>query len=211
MDIAVVPVIVFSLRHSQSCFTNLNGIGTTFSAFVDPWFTKDTAVYFDNVSARSCGIWWHFIASVMVCCISLVSRTSTAILFYRFLVGQSAHLSKSVNFNFRNMGDEVSRSCLINLALDLSGIWMKLARALALEDEVERIKEDNRGNVSEQAYRMLLNWKQRKGSLATLQVLGEALEKPTVPRKDLAQKYCKNNNPSSWETGKRFRKSSLHV
>ena len=147
----------------------------------------------------------------MVCCMSLVSTTSTAILFNRFLVGQSAHLSKSVNFNFRNMGDEVSRSFLINLALDLSTTWRTLARALALEGEVERIKEDNRGNVSEQAYRMLLNWKQRKGSLATLQVLGEALKKPTVSRKDLAQKYCKNENPGSWETGKKFRKSSLHV
>ena len=109
------------------------------------------------------------------------------------------------------MGDEVSRSCLINLALDLSTTWKMLARALALEGEVERIKEDNRGNVSEQAYRMLLTWKQKKGSLATLQVLGEALKKPTVSRKDLAQKYCKNDNPGSWETGKRLRKLSLYV
>lgn len=102
------------------------------------------------------------------------------------------------------MGDEVSTSCLINLALDLSTTWKKLARALALEGEVERIKEDNRRNVSEQAYRMLLTWKQRNGSLATLQVLGEALKKPTVSRKDLAQKYCENDNPDSWETGKRL-------
>lgn len=109
------------------------------------------------------------------------------------------------------MGDEVSTSCLINLALDLSTTWIKLARALALEGEVERIKEDNRRNVSEQAYRMLLTWKQRNGSLATLQVLGEALKKSTVSRKDLAEKYCENNNPGSWETGKRFRKSSLYV
>lgn len=98
------------------------------------------------------------------------------------------------------MGDEVSTSCLINLALDLSTTWIKLARALALEGEVERIKEDYRRNVSEQAYRMLLRWKQRNGSLATLQVLGEALKKSTVSRKDLAQKYCENNNPGSWET-----------
>ena len=109
------------------------------------------------------------------------------------------------------MGDEVSTSCLINLALDLSSTWKKLARALALEHEVETIKDDNKGNVSEQAYRMLLTWKQRNGSLATLQVLGEALKKSTVSRKDLAQKYCENNNPGSWETGKRFRKSSVYV
>ena len=105
------------------------------------------------------------------------------------------------------MGDEVSTSCLINLALDLSNTWKKLARALALEGEVERIMEDYRRNVSEQAYRMLLTWKQRNGSLATLRVLGEALKKPTVSRKDLAEKYSENNNPGSWETGKRFRKS----
>ena len=105
----------------------------------------------------------------------------------------------------------VSLNCLINLALDLCNSWKKLARVLGLEDEVDRIIEDNRGNVSEQAYRMLLIWKQRKGSLATLQVLGEALKKPTVSRRDLAQKYCENDNVDSSKAGKRFRKSSLCI
>jgi len=47
--------------------------------------------------------------------------------------------------------------------------------------------------------------------LATLQVLAEALKKPTVLRKDLAQKYCGNDNTDSSKTGKRFRKSSLCI
>jgi len=103
----------------------------------------------------------------------------------------------------------ISTNCLINLALDLSTSWKKLARALGLVDEVERIIEDNRGNVSEQAYRMLLSWKQNNGCLATLQVLGEALKKPTVSRNDLAQTYCENDSTDSSNTGKRSRKSSL--
>jgi len=105
----------------------------------------------------------------------------------------------------------ISTNCLINLALDLSSSWKKLARALGLGDKVERIIEDNRGNVSEQAYRMLLNWKQSNGSLATLQVLGEALKKSTVLRKDLAQTYCGNDSTGSSNTGKRLRKSTLCV
>jgi len=152
----------------------------------------------------------------------LVRTTSTAILFDRFLVRQSAHVSESPSTSaiqrqsvrasreVKKMGS-VSTNCLINLALDLSSSWKKLARALKLEDEVERISEDNRRNVSEQAYRMLLIWKQRNGSLATLQVLAEALKKPTVLRKDLAQKYCGNDNTDSSKTGKRFRKSSLCI
>ena len=111
---------------------------------------------------------------------------------------------------FQKMGS-ISTNCLINLALDLSSSWKKLTRALGVGDEVERIIEDNRGNVSEQAYRMLLNWKQSNGSLATLQVLGEALKKRTVLRKDLAQKYCGNDTIDSSNTGKRLRKSTLCI
>lgn len=76
-----LPELCFSRRHSQSCFTNLNGIGTLFSASADLCCFRDTSVYFDNLCARSCGIWSHFIASVMVFWIPLVSTTSTAIFF----------------------------------------------------------------------------------------------------------------------------------
>jgi len=96
-------------------------------------------------------------------------------------------------------------SLLIDLALDLSGSWKKLARALGLEDKVERIRTDNENDVTEQAYRMLLAWKQRNGTLATLEVLSEALRKSIVSRRDLAEKYCENNNQGSSKAGKRFR------
>jgi len=101
--------------------------------------------------------------------------------------------------------ESVSTDFLIDLALDLTGDWVKLARALGLEDKVERISRDNENNVAEQAYRMLLAWKERNGTLATLEVLSEGLRKPTVSRRDLAQKYCENYNKGSSNAGKRFR------
>ncbi|XP_078366715.1 uncharacterized protein LOC144650828 isoform X2 [Oculina patagonica] len=96
--------------------------------------------------------------------------------------------------------ESISTSCLINLAFDLSGDWKKLARVLGLADVVERIGEDYKRNVFEQAYRMLRTWMQRNGSLATYQVLGEALRKPVLSRNDLAQKYCEGENRGSSNT-----------
>ena len=101
--------------------------------------------------------------------------------------------------------ESVSTVFLIDLALDLSGDWVKLARALGLEDQVERIRRDNEKNVREQAYRLLLTWKQSHGTRATLELLYEALRKPTVSRVDLAEKYCENYNQGSSKAGKRFR------
>lgn len=108
-------------------------------------------------------------------------------------------------FRIAKQMESISTSCLISLALDLSVTWKQLARVLELADEVERISEDYRGNVFEQAYRMLLIWRQRNGSLATFQVLGEALRNPDISRNDLAQKYCENDNRDSSKTGRRFR------
>lgn len=101
--------------------------------------------------------------------------------------------------------ESISTSCLINLAFDLSGDWKKLARVLDLADDVQRICEDYRRNVFEQAYRMLQTWKQRNGSLATYQVLGKALRKSVMSRNDLAQKYCEGENRDPSETGRRLR------
>ena len=105
--------------------------------------------------------------------------------------------------------ESISTSCLINLAFDLSTDWKKLARVLDLADQVQRISEDYRRNVFEQAYRMLQTWKQRNGSLATFQALGEALGKSVMSRKDLAQKYCEGENRDSSKTGRRTRKLKL--
>ena len=96
----------------------------------------------------------------------------------------------------------ISTSCLVNLAFDLSSDWRKLARVLNLADVVDRINEDYRRNVFEQAYRMLQIWKQRNGSLATYQVLGDALRKPVISRNDLAQKYFEGENGAPSNTGK---------
>ena len=101
----------------------------------------------------------------------------------------------------------ISTIFLIDLAFDVSNTWKKLARApaLGLGDDVDTISENYSGNVVEQAYRMLLSWKQGNGASATLQVLSEALKDPIVARSDLARKYCENDYRSSWNTGKRFR------
>ncbi|KAJ7381111.1 hypothetical protein OS493_004709 [Desmophyllum pertusum] len=96
--------------------------------------------------------------------------------------------------------ESVSTSCLIDLAFDLSVDWRKLARALGLANEVQRIGEDYRKNVIEQAYRMLQTWKQRNGTQATYQGLGEALTTQVLSRNDLAQKYCEGGNRGSLET-----------
>ena len=100
--------------------------------------------------------------------------------------------------------ESIPTSCLVNLAFDLSSDWRKLARVLNLDDVVDRINEDYRRNVFEQAYRMLQIWKQRNGSSATYHVLGEALTKPELSRNDLAQKYCEGENGAYSLTGTRI-------
>lgn len=97
--------------------------------------------------------------------------------------------------------ESVSRICLIELAFDLCGHWKKLGLVLGLSGEVERISEDFRKNVFEQAYRMLQAWKQKNGSKATYQVLGEALRNQIVSRVDLAEKYCEGGNQDCFKTG----------
>ena len=94
--------------------------------------------------------------------------------------------------------ESITTNCLINLAFDLSNDWRELARVLDLSEEVPRICEDYRRNVSEQAYRMLKTWVGKKGSKATYQVLREALAHETVLRNDLVQKYCGGKIILSW-------------
>ena len=86
--------------------------------------------------------------------------------------------------------ESVSRICLIELAFDLCADWKKLGYAFCLSNEVDRISQDYRKNVFEQAYRILLAWKQTNGSKATYQALGVALRRRTLTRTDLAEKYC---------------------
>ena len=76
------------------------------------------------------------------------------------------------------MGDEIAKD------------WIKLGRRLAVSDQnIEEIKKAQ-DQLSEKGYHMLKHWKQEKGSAATYQALGEALQHTLVQRKDLAEKFC---------------------
>ena len=92
---------------------------------------------------------------------------------------------------------------MFELACDLCGDWKKLGHVLGLSREVERIGQDYRRNgVSEQAYRILLAWKQKNGWDATYEVLGKALRRDPLLRVDLAEKYCAAGNQDTLRTGK---------
>lgn len=94
--------------------------------------------------------------------------------------------------------ESVSRLRLIELAFDLCKDWKKLGHVLGLSGKVDRISEDYRKNgVSEQAYRMLQEWKQQKGAEATYEVLGRALRQEPLLRVDLAEKYCEGGRKDS--------------
>ena len=69
--------------------------------------------------------------------------------------------------------------------------WRKLGRRLLENDEaaLEAIHRENE-ECPEKAFKMLLEWKQAKGSGATFHVLHEALCHHLVKRQDLAEEFC---------------------
>jgi len=81
---------------------------------------------------------------------------------------------------------------LERLANEIINQWKKLGRRL-MENADEMLDAiDNRNDeVNEKAYKMLLEWKQAKGSCATFRVLHDSLCDDLVKRRDLAEKYCK--------------------
>ena len=68
--------------------------------------------------------------------------------------------------------------------------WVKLARRLGIEESKIIAIDANEEELSEKAYKMLLQWKQANGRRATYEVLFEALDHKLVDRIDLAIKYC---------------------
>ena len=75
------------------------------------------------------------------------------------------------------------------LANEIGDSWRKLARRLNLEPRIDDIDNQYR-QLSEKAYQMLLEWKQRNGDEATYAILFKALDHDLVGHRDLAQKYC---------------------
>ena len=78
---------------------------------------------------------------------------------------------------------------LEQLANETGDSWKKLARRLNLELRIPDIDDQNK-QLSEKAYQMLLEWKQRNAVNATYEKLFEALKHNLVGRRDLAEKYC---------------------
>ena len=81
---------------------------------------------------------------------------------------------------------------LERLANKIGVRWKPLGRRLQIEDERLDAIEREYHEVSEQAYRMLLEWKQNNGNTATgYQILVNALKHDLVGRKDLSERfYC---------------------
>ena len=79
---------------------------------------------------------------------------------------------------------------LENLSKKISNDWRTLGRRLKFDEAELKEFDNSHEQMSEKAYAMLLDWKQRDGSAATYSVLNQALCDPLVERKDLAQIFC---------------------
>ncbi|XP_078357696.1 p53-induced death domain-containing protein 1-like [Oculina patagonica] len=68
--------------------------------------------------------------------------------------------------------------------------WKSLGRRLGFDEARLTAFERENHSLSEQAYKMLLSWKERNGRCATFEVLYKALTHELVNRRDLAERYC---------------------
>ena len=76
------------------------------------------------------------------------------------------------------------------LSLELGGKWEELGRRLRFNQAaITGFDEDDRG-LKEKAFKMLMAWKQREGSIATYKVLCDALCDKRVQCTLLAEQFC---------------------
>ena len=68
--------------------------------------------------------------------------------------------------------------------------WKKLARRLKIEESKINAIDNEENELTEKAYKMLLQWRRSKGCEATYKALFLALNHNLVDRTDLAKKYC---------------------
>ncbi|XP_067037068.1 uncharacterized protein [Acropora muricata] len=86
--------------------------------------------------------------------------------------------------------EQVSKHCVIALAVEVGKDWRTLGIVLELEDRVvEQIAQNYKTDVWEKAYRILRHWQEQNGSKAIYEVLDKALRHQAVGRVDLAEKY----------------------
>ena len=81
------------------------------------------------------------------------------------------------------------------LSVQLGTSWESLARRLQFQDAEVEVFDSDYQNLSQKGFKMLMTWKQREGSLATYQVLHDALRHPFVQRRDLAERFCIDAGP----------------
>ena len=86
--------------------------------------------------------------------------------------------------------EQVSKDCVIALAVEVGKDCKTLGIVLGLEDRVVE-KFSPKTDVWEKAYRILREWQEQNGSEATYDVLVKALRHQTVGRVDLAEKCQK--------------------
>ena len=70
--------------------------------------------------------------------------------------------------------------------------WQKLARRLGFhKGKIDGFDEDNE-KLSEKAFDMLIQWKEKEGADAKFSVLYDALCDELVQKRDLAERFCCN-------------------
>lgn len=76
------------------------------------------------------------------------------------------------------------------LSADIGKNWESLGRRLGIGDALLTGFDRENEVYREKPYKMLLHWCETQGSLATYQILYNALCHEVVKRKDLAEKFC---------------------
>lgn len=76
------------------------------------------------------------------------------------------------------------------LSLNIAEGWKSLGRRLKIDDALLTSFDRENEEYREKSYKMLLHWRNREGSLATYQLLYQALCHELVNRRDLAENLC---------------------
>ncbi|XP_078366217.1 uncharacterized protein LOC144650420 [Oculina patagonica] len=106
----------------------------------------------------------------------------------------AAQVSKQIE---TTVGDEVKEGSpsdddLEKISQKIAERWKQLGRRLKIEEARLTAFHKENEEYSENAYQMLLHWRQRDGSAATYQVLHDALVHSLVSRRDIAEEICCN-------------------
>lgn len=88
---------------------------------------------------------------------------------------------------------EVSNSDLTSIAKELGIKWVWVGRLLGLEDFLLDSIRMEQNRVSDCNYEMLQSWRKEKGTEATYECLARALSHRAVGMRNVAEKFCVEN------------------